>query len=176
MSILPQTDIVTEVAQAADPQKLHNAIARLSELSKARLRPAGDQFSGLVHGIDSAARTNNGVGSAQRSTNVASFDGPAATRRSATPIESQGAHDATRKFEAFIIQSWIQTILPSQDHGFFGQGSAGGIWRSMLAEQIGNQIARAGGIGLNKVLERHWVQQASQTESAGSLPSTRNII
>jgi flagellar protein FlgJ len=174
MSILPQTDIVTEVAGAADPQKLRNAITRLSELSGTRVRQNDDQFSGLVHGMDNGARTNIGVGNAQGSTAaVPGFDGAAGNFRSASSIESPRADDATRKFEAFIMQSWIQTILPSQDHGFFGQGAAGGIWRSMLAEQIGNQVARAGGIGLKKMLERHW---ASQAEVTGSLPSGRNVI
>jgi flagellar protein FlgJ len=169
MSILPQTDIVTEVARAADPQKLHNAITRLSELSETRVRPNDDQFSGLVRGMDNGARTNIGVASAQRSMAVIpGFDRAAGSLRPASSIESPRADDATRKFEAFIIQSWIQTILPSQDHGFFGQGAAGGIWRSMLAEQIGNQIARSGGIGLKEMLERHWVQQASQAESTAS--------
>ncbi len=34
----------------------------------------------------------------------------------------------------------------------YGKGNAGGIWKSMLAEQIGTQIAKAGGIGIAKML------------------------
>jgi flagellar protein FlgJ len=165
MSILPPTDIVTEVAHAADPRKLHVAMGRLAELSRTELRP-DDPFSALL----SEAATRRSL--AGRDENLTISADPRVSRRSAmNPLPalqtgSRQASDATRNFEAFVIQSFLQTILPKEDRGLFGQGTAGGIWRSMLAEQLGNQIAKAGGLGLKKMLDRHWTQQIAQAETA----------
>ncbi|MBO0903594.1 rod-binding protein [Jiella sonneratiae] len=52
------------------------------------------------------------------------------------------------QFEGFVLRSFIQSMLPSEDSGFFGEGTAGSVWRSMLAEQIGDEIAKGGGIGI----------------------------
>jgi Rod binding domain-containing protein len=34
----------------------------------------------------------------------------------------------------------------------FGKGVAGDVWRSMLAEQLGNAVAKSGGVGIAKFL------------------------
>lgn len=52
------------------------------------------------------------------------------------------------QFEGFVLRSFVESMLPSGDSEFFGKGTAGDIWRSMLAEHIGNEIAKGGGIGI----------------------------
>ncbi len=163
MSILPPTDLVTEVAQAADPSRLRAAMTRLADLSRSRLGPES-QFSSLLAG--DVARTSS-----------PSIDGRPAGPYSATRIPSlsvqngaeirNSASNPAKDFEAFIIQSCLQTILPKEEQGFFGQGTGGGIWRSMLAEQLANQISKAGGIGLNKVLGHRWTQPNVRADAAG---------
>lgn len=59
-----------------------------------------------------------------------------------------------QKFESFVLQSFVQSMLPSDNESFYGGGTAGNIWRSMLAEQLGDQLARSGGIGIAKMLEK----------------------
>ncbi|WP_279483905.1 rod-binding protein [Aureimonas sp. SK2] len=59
-----------------------------------------------------------------------------------------------QKFESFVLRSFIENMLPSQNTAFFGTGTAGNIWRSMLAEQIGDEMASAGGVGIAKMLEK----------------------
>jgi flagellar protein FlgJ len=161
MSIFPPTDIVTEVAQAADPKRLQVAIARLVELSGTRGQPS-EQFAALVSGVAKRSQLSEPGG-----TKAVNLQGGAPA--SQMPIERSPAAEANRKFEAFLIQSCLQTILPKEEHGFFGQGAAGGIWRSMIAEQLGNQIAKAGGIGLQKMLDHHKTQQISQVDGPPSL-------
>ncbi|WP_445502363.1 rod-binding protein [Microvirga sp. G4-2] len=39
-------------------------------------------------------------------------------------------------------------MLPKNAENTYGKGNAGSIWKSMMAEQIGTQVARAGGIGI----------------------------
>ncbi|WP_416186596.1 rod-binding protein [Fulvimarina uroteuthidis] len=53
-----------------------------------------------------------------------------------------------QQFEAFALRSFVESMLPSEATNFFGAGTAGNIWRSMMAEQLGNQLARGGGIGI----------------------------
>jgi peptidoglycan hydrolase FlgJ len=43
-------------------------------------------------------------------------------------------------------------MLPKESEEVFGKGTAGGVWKSMLAEQLGNQLAKGNGIGIAKQL------------------------
>ena len=52
------------------------------------------------------------------------------------------------QFEGFVLRSFIESMLPSEDSDFYGKGTAGSIWRSKMAEEIGNEIAKGGGIGI----------------------------
>ena len=46
------------------------------------------------------------------------------------------ARDVPKDFEAFVLQSFIQEMLPKKAEGVYGSGIAGDIWRSMLAELV----------------------------------------
>lgn len=56
------------------------------------------------------------------------------------------------QFEAFFLQSFIQSILPQDATEVFGEGTAGEVWKSMLAEKVAMQFAEAGGIGIAKMI------------------------
>jgi flagellar protein FlgJ len=161
MSIFPAVDLVTDVAQAADPQKRSAAVARLGELGSARLRP-DDEFARLV-------ATQRSPAPAGSSPTVMRTSAPAG----ATMPKTASAANAAETFEAFVIQSCLETILPKGEDGLFGHGAAGSTWRSMLAEQIGQQIAKAGGLGMRAMLLRDLEHRAggnggaTQSKSAG---------
>ncbi len=59
---------------------------------------------------------------------------------------------AYEQFEAFVLQSFIQSIMPKEASSVFGEGTAGEVWKSMLAEKIAMQVAQAGGIGIGKLI------------------------
>ncbi|MBG0808612.1 rod-binding protein [Methylosinus sp. H3A] len=150
MSIFPATDLVTEVAKAADPSRRNAAVVRLSEMS--------NTSPGSVDGFANLVADNRKPLPAVRPTVVAS---PIATSRSAAAASpSARPVDAAQKFEAFIIQSCLETMLPKTEGGSFGHGTAGEVWRSMVAEQIGDQIAKSGGLGLRKLLEHDLTTRA----------------
>lgn len=69
-----------------------------------------------------------------------------AEKTAATPPDK--AAEAFRQFEAFVLQSCIETMLPKNAEGVFGKGTAGAVWKSMLAEKLADQISRNGGIGI----------------------------
>ena len=153
MSIFPATDIVSDVAKAADPKKLDVAMKRLSELSAARLEPA-QSFSAIV------ASTARRAADAPAVSRIA----PQVAGLAPSPREiSNPAAAAAQKFEAYVLQTWLEALLPKQEGGSFGSGGAGGVWRSMMAEQLGAQLARAGGVGLHKLFDKdHQLTAASR--------------
>lgn len=167
MSILPPTDIVTEVAQAADPHKLHAAMTRLADLT-ATLAP-NEHFSALLKGaaveppLNGADHVSNGS-----KTSVTHLALGGMKSLASSQAGEPRASDVAKRFEAYVIQSFLQTLLPQEEHGIFGQGTAGGVWRSMTAEQLGNQLAKAGGVGLRKILERHWAERGAHVAEPAS--------
>ena len=52
-----------------------------------------------------------------------------------------------------MLRQFVETMMPSKSNAVFGKGNAGGIWKSMLADQVGTQIAKAGGLGIARMLE-----------------------
>ncbi len=82
---------------------------------------------------------------------------------SGAPMDTRFHHQSSRsaelrplqKFESFVLRSFVESMLPSENTSFFGTGTAGNIWRSMLAEHIGDEMASAGGVGIAKMLEEN---------------------
>ena len=51
-----------------------------------------------------------------------------------------------------MLNSFVGELLPKDASSVFGQGTAGEMWRSMLAEQVSLQIAKSGKLGLARRL------------------------
>lgn len=137
MSISPPSDIVMDVARAADPARYQEAAAKLSQ--------PGDPAA-FASAAAEAARE------AGISTHM-----PLDARGALTSLKNdtalKGASDPYRKFEGQVLQQFVEAMLPDKSETVYGKGNAGGIWKSMLAEQIGQQIAKSGGIGIARMLE-----------------------
>lgn len=56
--------------------------------------------------------------------------------------------DAAQKFEAFVLQTFIEEMLPKEAEGVFGSGVSGDFWRSLMAEKIAEQVAERGNLGI----------------------------
>lgn len=56
--------------------------------------------------------------------------------------------DAAQKFEAFVLQTFIQEMMPDTPEGVYGSGVAGDFWKSMMSEKIAEQVAERGSIGI----------------------------
>jgi Rod binding domain-containing protein len=52
------------------------------------------------------------------------------------------------------LSTMIEAAMPDESSVIFGKGTAGSVWKSMLAQQLGEQMAKAGGIGLAAQLAR----------------------
>ncbi|MDP3408763.1 rod-binding protein [Bosea sp. (in: a-proteobacteria)] len=145
MAISPPSDIVLDVARAADPARLQVAFDRLQRLGSG---VAGTQFAAAV---DEAAPTGSIPGLAGARDKFASL-APAKLDTAAGAVPSKSAK-TLQQFEAQVISTFIEQMMPEATANTFGSGTAGGVWRSMLSEQIANQIAKAGGLGIREKVE-----------------------
>lgn len=140
MTVAPvANDLITDVINAADPIAQRNAVSRLERMTPAQQA----EFASVLNGEFSAGQTQ---------TTPVSAGAPVPT----TPVirQAEGSHGVYRKFEAFVLQMFVEAMLPKDAEQVFGKGSAGNIWRSMMAEQIGNEMAKGKGIGIAQQLAK----------------------
>jgi peptidoglycan hydrolase FlgJ len=149
MTIAPvANDLITDVINAADPVAQRNAVSRLERLAPTQQT----EFTSALKGEFAAGQAQAApmsVGSLVPTTPVIR--------------QSEGSYGVYRKFEAFVLQMFVESMLPKDAEQVFGKGSAGNIWRSMMAEQIGNEMAKGKGIGI--------AQQLAKSR-AGATPGT----
>ncbi len=147
MAIAPPSDIVLDVARAADPACYRQAVDELSRLRATTAAANGTAAASGTSGASNAGAT--GAGNAA----------PPGRRRL----------DAFGQFESFILQSFLQSMLPTGATNVYGRGMAGSVWRSMLAEQLGNQLAGSGQIGIAQHLSASVAaRQASEAAGTGT--------
>lgn len=59
---------------------------------------------------------------------------------------------AGKDFEAMFLRQTLESILPDSDNAIFGGGTAGGMWRSMLADRVSGVLAERGVLGISDML------------------------
>lgn len=92
--------------------------------------------------------------------------GAAGSARPATT--AGGTPDAFAKFEAMVLQTFLQSMLPKDTESVYGGGLAGEMWQSMLAEQLGDVMAKRGGIGIaDRILREHYMDGESKVPLQG---------
>ncbi|CAN1723983.1 Flagellar protein FlgJ N-terminal domain-containing protein [Hyphomicrobium sp. 1Nfss2.1] len=149
-------DIILGVSRAADAVKQRDAAARLERLSRAAASEmahaatsASDQVADwsteLKRAAVNAPETPR-VTTTTKSTATASVS----KDKTDTDADTKKANDVYVQFEALLLQNMVETMLPKESEAIFGRGTAGEIWKSMMAEQIANQLARTGTIGIAK--------------------------
>jgi peptidoglycan hydrolase FlgJ len=173
MAFNPRTDVVLEVASAADPSRATLAAQRLSALAGPNA-PTADFAASLDRAAAPGSATTAPLANA-------------ADARSRL-AEAQGGPDKTRQaktqFEAMMLNSFVSELLPKDTGEVFGQGMAGDMWRSMLAEQVSTQIAKSGKLGLaRRLFATHDVGshpgrigEAAKTGGASAAQMSGNVL
>jgi len=144
MAINPLSDIVLDVTRAADPHAYRASVEKLQGS-----RP-------LVH--------------------TASFDTSSQSvsiekMRPSTAMKEQAAlENPHRKFEAFMLQSFIMDMFTSDTSSVFGKGAGADFWKGMLAEKMADEMAQGGGIGIAALMdERAAANGAAKPASSGAM-------
>lgn len=138
MAISPPGDIVLDVMKAADPSAAATARARLASLGNA--------------------------------TTSASFASEVSARTDTAPASSSTAPspEAFAKFEAMVLQSFFQSMMPEDTSSVYGQGLSGEMWQNLLAEQLGHAVAKRGGIGIaDRILRDYYVAGEKKVSMQG---------
>jgi peptidoglycan hydrolase FlgJ len=80
-------------------------------------------------------------------------------RSSAAPEADQTkSPDTFKRFEAMVLETFIQNMLPKNAENVYGKGVAGDMWKSMLAGKLADAMAERGGIGISdRILGDHYV-------------------
>ncbi|BAF86655.1 rod-binding protein [Azorhizobium caulinodans] len=152
MAIQPPSDIVLDVMQAADPAKAQKVTANLQRLATSA---SSGVFDTMVQGV--AGGFSGGLSFASTSTtslhnltNLSKRPG-AEPGEAASELMAKAGNDPLRKFEAMVLSTFVESMLPKST-AVYGAGNAGNVWRSMLAQKMGDQVAEAGGIGIAKTI------------------------
>ncbi len=140
MAISPPSDLVLDVVRAAEPAQVQEAQAKLKSNRAAfeatSLAEAGAGFQAAVGSVlnrDSAgAHASQGV----------------------SAVGSKAVPEHLRKFEAMVLQNFVKSMLPADSEEMYGKGTAGEMWRGMMADQLGTAIAKGGGIGIAESLAK----------------------
>jgi peptidoglycan hydrolase FlgJ len=80
---------------------------------------------------------------------------------SKTP-SAPASHAPFAQFEALVLQTFIQSMLPKDAESVYGKGLSGDMWQSMLAEKIAEQVTQRGGIGIAARLAQDYRASAGQ--------------
>ncbi|WFU09530.1 rod-binding protein [Rhizobium sp. CB3090] len=155
MAISPPSDLVLDVVKAANPADVQAAQEKLAAnraaFAATSLAENGNGFASTVSALDSAA-TKAGLSNAN--THTASTKVP----------------QAYHKFEAMVLQNFVKNMLPNSET-LYGKGSAGEIWKGMMAEQLGNTLAKNGGVG---IAEQMYKEQVDKMRNTGAVNSATN--
>ena len=141
MAFSPKTDVILEVASAADPSRASLAAQRLNAIAGSNATPA-----------DFVSSLNQAAGAANAPPSSLTGGADARSRLADAAGGSDKTKQAKIQFEAMMLNSFVSELLPKNTSEVFGQGMAGDMWRSMLAEQVSTQIAKSGKLGLAKRL------------------------
>lgn len=134
LAISPPSDIVMDVARAAEPADVEAARAALAR----RANGAAAPFA-----LDPSATVDAGS---------------VLSRAAADKAEASNPAKKFQRFEAMVLTTFIQNMMPKDTEGVYGKGLAGDMWKSQLAEKVADVMAAHGGIGIAKsMLADHYL-------------------
>lgn len=155
MSINPPTDLIADVINAADPARAARTEAWLRSIGQAS---SGGSFASIVERkAASATNVSQALETAVR--------GPARSAvASNDPIEKR--KQALVEFEGTVLGILVNELIPKSQSSVLGSGADGDIWRSMLSNEIGRQLAKSGVLHIHDRLFRSHPFDASRTDKA----------
>ncbi|MFS8181000.1 rod-binding protein [Pseudovibrio denitrificans] len=146
MAIQPVSDLVLDVINQADPTEVRAATRALKapavvskDLPVSEPSWASSSFSRFMAEAESAkAKGQEGVEQLNSMAN-----------RYSQKLDNA---DLGEKLESAILQTFVKSMLPKEMETVYGGGTAGTMWKGLMAEQLANQLAKSGSIGLAEML------------------------
>lgn len=141
MSISPPGDIVLDVLRASDPTRQQAATQKLNRVAEAVISPTA--------GRPNRATFETKISAMQAG--QADLRGKLAGAGHVAPNSVAGS--AHRQFETMVLQDFVQRMMPAKAEATFGQGTAGSIWKSWMADAVAKEVSKSGGVGISNILE-----------------------
>lgn len=93
-----------------------------------------------------------------------------ALRRAARGSDSAGAiRGAAQQFEALMLQQMIKAMRATVPENTLFDSSARKMWQELSDQQLANDLAKSGGVGLARMLTRQWLPQSG--DAANGVPN-----
>lgn len=146
MAVRIPSDLIVDVMKAVAPAQAKMAAARLQATSK--MEASGGLFTEALQSLRSKRPSGDLVVGVMRAAEPAGAGTAARKLASLSPAPN----DAYAQFESFMLRDAIEEMLPNSDSGAFGGGFAGGVWRSMAAEQFASIFTQHGGLGIAEMM------------------------
>lgn len=134
MSISPISDVVLDVAMAADPVKHRAAIEKLAT-GNGVSRVERDGFGGVL---------KNAFASVPVSPNGSGIPSLAPSK---LPKPPDAGTKAYKGLEQLLLKNLVETLLPKNSSVLFGSNTAGEVWHSMLADQLAHEFGKTVDLG-----------------------------
>lgn len=142
MAIQPPSDIILDVARNADSTREAAAVRRLEALAAGET--SGGNFASTLDKLSAPQKPSGPTANAALTFRA---HGAMASAKSGDR-SAQVAQD----FEASLLGSLVNEMMPNEAPSLYGQGVGGDVWKSMFAEQIAHQLAKSGTLGLARRL------------------------
>jgi len=143
LAISPPSDIVLDVARAVEPDALEAARAKLASRAGAALGVAGADAS---FSISDMRKSDMAKGA----------------------VKSEAAPESYKKFEAMVLSTFVQSMMPKHADSVYGEGTSGDMWKSLMSQQLGTVMADRGGIGIaDHLIKDHYKEGDTKVALAG---------
>jgi peptidoglycan hydrolase FlgJ len=167
MSVSIPSDLVVDVMRAADPARVQLATRKLAAASSTAVASA--DFTAALGQADAAAAPSGDL-----VLDVMRAAEPQRAQAAARKLVALagGKPDAYGQFESFMLRDAFEAMLPKAESGAYGDGFAGGVWRSMAAEQFASIFTSHGGLGIAEMLRQR--DGTSRTADHAATTTTSN--
>lgn len=106
--------------------------------------------------IPSATAIDQAIWTSRQTARVASSSGQAAvSQTSAGDARQTKIKEVGQQFEALYLRQMLEEWMPKDSEALFGDGTAGPIWRSMLADHMATTLSKSGTIGIAQMIMKH---------------------
>lgn len=87
-------------------------------------------------------------------------------------MTEEQAYEAGKQFEAFFIGQMFEYMNTDLDGGssYFGGGHAEEMWRSMLNQEYGKEVAKSNSLGIAESVMRSLIQVQSDATAGNKAP------
>ncbi len=78
-----------------------------------------------------------------------------AAETQASKTRASKVKDVGQQFEALYLRQMLEECMPKDSQSLFGEGTAGSVWRSMLADNMATTLSKSGTIGIAQMIMKH---------------------